>query len=178
VCRDKRKKSLKIKPARVEGGIAYIPLSRGYEAMIDVEDLPLVEDYNWCAQVYPTVVYAMRKDYSTKPAKTIKMHRVINKTPCDLHTDHENGNGLDNRKDNLRNATLTENLLNRGPRKESKSGLKGVTWSDTAQKWQARIASDGEEKHLGYFTNKFIAHRIYCEQAVLLHKEFARTDSF
>ena len=42
---------MKPRPIRIEGDVAYVPLTKGYEAIIDVEDVPLVEGRNWHAHV-------------------------------------------------------------------------------------------------------------------------------
>ena len=88
-----------------------IPLSRGKIAIVDDAD------YDWLVAMgkwtLHSMGYAYRWDRSVKPNKCILMHRVVNKTPDGLETDHINGNKLDNRSSNLRAATRTLNSFNK-----------------------------------------------------------------
>lgn len=109
-----------LRTIRIEGNTAFVPLTKGYEAMIDASDVGLVEGYSWQAFVrrrkdggyFP--IYAMA--YSLKndgPRRRLLMHRVINPTPQGMVVDHINGDGLDNRRQNLRTVTQNQNMRNR-----------------------------------------------------------------
>lgn len=65
--------------------------------------------------------------------------------------DHINGIRFDNRWINLREASTSENQKNASMRSDNKSGVTGVQWYKKLSKWVARITSDGEKIHLGYF---------------------------
>ena len=91
-----------------------------------------------------------------------------------LYIDHIDGNGLNNAIGNLRLATLSQNQHNRGLPKNSKSGLKGVSYFSKVQRWGAQIVVNGKHHWLGYFDEPNAAHAAYCEAAVRLHKDFAR----
>ena len=67
--------------------------------------------------------------------------------------DHINGNGLDNRIENLRDATTSENCRNRKIPSNNKSGIIGVSWEENVSKWRARIRHDGKLLCLGLFEN-------------------------
>lgn len=93
--------------------------------------------------------------------------------------DHINGNPSDNRIENLREASSSENKTNESLRINSSSGFIGVTWytptipTKTA-KWVAKIAKDGTEKHIGYFNDlkdAVLAYNSVCEK---VHGEFGR----
>ena len=88
--------------------------------------------------------------------------------------DHIDGNGLNNRIENLRDATLFENARNRGPQRNSKSGIKGVYWHVASGRWQAKIQHYGKGKNLGYYATPEEAREAYCKAAKELHGEFAR----
>ena len=88
--------------------------------------------------------------------------------------DHINMNVLDNRKENLRKCTKSENARNTEKRKDNTSGAKGVCWSAEKRKWRVTITVDKKTLHVGYFNNKNQAIEKYNEKAVELHKEFAR----
>lgn len=88
-------------------------------------------------------------------------------------TDHRNGNGLDNRRKNLRPCTHAQNCRNAKPRSVS-SKYKGVGWSRVHNKWRARIRVDGILKSLGVFTEEAQAARAYDRAAAEYFGEFAR----
>lgn len=66
--------------------------------------------------------------------------------------DHINGNKSDNRLDNLREATRSQNIMNTKARSDNKSGVKGVKLQPNG-KYSARIIIKGKEKHLGTFNS-------------------------
>jgi HNH endonuclease/AP2 domain len=87
--------------------------------------------------------------------------------------DHINGNKLDNRRENLRPATCTQNNRNVCKRKDNTSGYKGVSWNNRRQKWEAYISVDGRSSHLGYYSTALEAALAYNVAAVQHHHEFA-----
>lgn len=108
--------------------------------------------------------------------KIIKMHRLIMNTPFGMETDHKNGNRLDNRRNNLRVCTHSENQRNRpNPNRNNKSGYKGVYWHE--DRWIARIWFNSESIYLGRHTNKIKAARAYNEAALKYHGDFARLNA-
>jgi hypothetical protein len=106
-----------------------------------------------------------------------RMHRrLTGLQPGDkTEVDHRNGARADNRRENLRLATHTENSLNRGKASHNRSGFKGVTKHPLCKdKWQARIRFNGKQRHLGLFDTAEDAHEFYCLAADMVHGEFAR----
>lgn len=106
-------------------------------------------------------------------------HRLIwyimtSSDPNELQIDHIDGDKLNNKFSNLRLATQTQNMRNRGVNKKSKSQLKGAQWRKDKQKWCAQITVNQKVKHLGYFPTPELAHMAYCKAAAELHGEFAR----
>jgi hypothetical protein len=167
---------MRTRQIRIEGDVAYVPLTQGYEAVIDAVDVDLVADRNWCAYKNRNLVYAatnIRLDDGRKVL--LKMHRLISCTPDGMHTDHADGNGLNNRRDNLRHATRSENLRNRGAQSNNTTGFKGVHRRKDCQRWQATIQINGKQKNIGLFATPEQAFAAYSEAAVCLHGEFART---
>ena len=79
---------------------------------------------------------------------------LVGKPEKPYEVDHINRNRLDNRKENLRFVTSTQNNINMGVCKINTSGYKGVNWDKRRQKWRARIKLHRKEIHLGYFETK------------------------
>src|SRR5687768_17425464 len=109
----------------------------------------------------------IRKSDGTKT--TMQMHRLIMGLDGPL-VDHENHNGLDNRRENLRHATQQQNKRNQRIRKNT-SGFKGVRWDKG--KWQARIMIDGIQLNIGRYFEPLDAARAYDAAARQYHGEFA-----
>ncbi|MHC4207804.1 MAG: HNH endonuclease, partial [Planctomycetota bacterium] len=87
--------------------------------------------------------------------------------------DHINGNGLDNRRANLRLATVAQNAWN-SKKRNPRSGYKGVWFAADKGLWRAAIVCHGRRIHIGYFTDKIAAARAYDAAARKYYKEFAR----
>ena len=89
-----------------------IPLTKGLVAIIDDEDFERVSRYKWLALPRKRTSYATRTSQVGGTKKTVYLHRFILNASNGLQVDHINGNGLDNRKSNLRLVTHSENLRN------------------------------------------------------------------
>jgi hypothetical protein len=89
--------------------------------------------------------------------------------------DHRNGNAADNRIDNLRVATPSQNGFNRGAQGNNLSGLKGVSYDARRGYYFSRICIDGRQTWLGRFDTARKAHNAYRKAAKKLHGEFACT---
>ena len=88
--------------------------------------------------------------------------------------DHINGNPSDNRIENLRAATTSQNTFNAGLRSTNKSGVKGVCWHKQSNKWRAQIYLNGKQKFLGTFDDLHLAEQAAIEARNQYHGEFAR----
>jgi hypothetical protein len=87
--------------------------------------------------------------------------------------DHDDGNGLNNSWNNLRNATPLQNSYNRGKTKANTSGYKGVFICPHSGNWYAKIVHNGKQKRLGTYKTREEAYEVYCLWADMLHGEFA-----
>ena len=164
-----------IRPIRVDGDIAFVALTQGREAMIDVVDIPIVETANWnlFTPNGRANIYAERRERSDW-GKRILLHRLIMGDPIE-QVDHRDGNGLNCCRNNLRLATHSQNQMNRrGNQKNNTSGYKGVSWNNIAEQWTASIQANGKQTFLGRFASKELAYEAYCDAAKRLHGEFAR----
>ena len=157
---------------RIVGSLAYVPLTRGYEATIDASDAHLIDGVNWHALVSRRTVYGARTDLSTGAPRGVLLHRIIMGEPAGLEIDHIDGNGLNNARENLRVATAAQNKQNRKMQKNNASGLKGASWHKGDKKWQAVISFNGKSRYLGMFETKEDAHGAYCKASADLHGEF------
>lgn len=172
------KKPIPVRKGWVIDGIGYIPLSKGLLAIVDPEWIPILEQWNWCAKLDARSGehYAGRlSSRKLGPTRYIHMARVILEMSIDdkEHVpDHINRNKLDNRTENLRVVTCTENLQNRGVQKNSSTGLKGVYFDKRFNCYYARIKVNGKFMHLGCRRTAQEAHELWCEAARKLRGEF------
>lgn len=148
-------------------------LTKGKIAIVDDGDYDNLVHHEWSAYSNGYGWYAR----ATINGKTVTMHRFVLDYYGTLETDHINGNGLDNRRNNLRLATTAENQFNRGPQKNNASGCKGIDWYPRHQAWRARIQAYKRPIFLGYYPSLNDAASAYREAAAKFHGEFARTNS-
>ena len=171
-------------------------------ALIDDEDYEKVmsalgpRSKKWYAHCPPGATH-----YAMTGSRLVTMHRVVMDAPKGMDVDHINGDTLDNRKQNLRLCTRSQNCMNKKLRSDSQSGYKGVYeikkpqkhkyvsrktgevtyhYSMPKKRFQAYIADPNSpakrKKHirLGCYATKEEAARAYDKKAKELHGEFAR----
>jgi hypothetical protein len=150
-----------------------VPIEGG-SVFIDAADLALVDGYRW------RILHGHNgKRYAYDAHRSVYMHRLIAGTPAGFETDHRNGEGLDNRRANLRVATPGQNRANAGKPKRPDgarhtSRFKGVSWDRARGRWQAKITVDGQCRNLGRYDDEAAAARAYNDAALLAWGEFAR----
>jgi hypothetical protein len=151
---------------------AEIPLTQGFVAKVDLEDYELVMAAGpWHVILDPAgVTYVRHSARRDGRVTTIGLHRFLTGWPL---TDHRNGDGLDNRRANLRQATPQENARNATRNRKNTSGFKGVCWAKSHSKWRAKIGVNGRRRHLGYFATAEDAARAYDAAAREHFGEFA-----
>lgn len=150
-----------------------IPLSRGLVALVDDEDYDaVIRMGSWCATPSARTFYALRN--ARRPdggPTTLRMHRFL--TGWQM-VDHINGDGLDNRRSNLREATSAQNNANAQMNYNNTAGYKGVSRVKRSPNWRACIRISGKTRHLGMFPTAEDAARAYDAAARIVHGEFAR----
>lgn len=97
--------------------------------------------------------------------------------PPDGDVDHKNGTRDDNRWSNLREVTRSQNNANTGLRKDNTSGIRGVSWVTSRQKWKASVTFNGIDYNLGMYASKNLAAAVRERKARELFGEFYREDN-
>ena len=149
----------------------------GRIALVDQEDLHFFEGVTWTIRVSGSTAYVQRCIHQDgKYVGFELLHRLISGCPEGKVVDHINGNGLDNRKANLRVCSHAENIRNRRMHLNNRSGFKGVYFDDTSRgkPWRAQITFCGKKYRLGRFDTPEAASAAYQEAASRMHGEFAR----
>lgn len=163
------------RPVRADGAVAYVPLTRGFEAVIDAADVGLVSGFNWQVEIKEkgTLRYAKRARRVVDGPGTgvIYLHTVISGVAAGM-TDHRDGDGLNCRRSNLRPATSGQNSQNRRVHKP-RSLPKGVY--PAKRRFKAVIMAAGVVHNLGQFSTPELASAAYVEASKRLHGEFSRT---
>jgi len=135
-----------------------IALTQGKEALVDDEDYEYLLQWKWCAVRDKRTFYVERKlTLASGRRKTILMHREIGARAGWLkdQVDHQDRNGLNNQRSNLRPATTAQNVSNRPILRSNTSGVVGVSWVTRDSKWRAQVG-DSAARHIRYFdSNQF-----------------------
>ena len=177
-------------------------ISENY-ALVDDEDYDRVVKAIGRGKWYAWSHAGTTSVYAINGSRNIAMHRVVVDAPKGMDVDHINGDGLDNRKQNLRICTRSENSRNKKVRCDSQSGFKGVYYVKNpayevflengpklkkdgtpfarqpkpySKPWQAYIGDPSRPRRqirLGHYATAEEAARAYDEKAIELHGEFA-----
>lgn len=160
---------------KMEKEFAKIILPCGEECLIDKDDVDIVSLLHWKKYKNPLNKTAYAHciiPIINEGSKVIYLHRLILNLKKGVHADHIDGNGLDNRKINLRSCSHAQNMRN-SRRGKSNSGIKGVNFHNTTGKWRARIMLNRKEYSLGYFKTKEEAVNAYNQESIKLHGEYS-----
>ena len=158
------------------GLMKKIKLTQGKYALIDDKDFDNLSTMSWQVHKLGNNYYAYHCSNIKGKTKNIKMHRYLLNYPTGMDIDHINGNGLDNRRENLRICTRSENLRNSKLRNNNTSGYKGVSWSKMRKKWIVQIRFDNKSKCLGFYSDKIRAAHIYDLVSLDYYGDYARTN--
>jgi hypothetical protein len=154
-----------------------IPLTQDKYTIVDPEDYEKLARYRWYALRIERSFYAVRQ-YKTNKGRgkyeSVRMHQEIMGAAEGKVIDHINHNGLDNRKANLRFATIQQNTWNqRKSRGNYSSRYKGVAWSKRRKKWRTRITLNGRVTFIGHFDDERAAAMAYDAKAKELFGDYA-----
>lgn len=163
-------------PEACPHGARWVALTKGALALVDADDYERVTTRTWCVDQRLRTSYAV-SGCSGPNRRRVLLHQFVLGVSGRCAVDHRNGDGLDNRKENLRLATSHQNAGNARKRKMGTSRFKGVGWSKDKNCWRARILLHGKhERFLGYFDNEQDAAAAYDRAAVVHFGEFAMTN--
>ena len=161
-------------------GTGHIPLTRGKETLCNARWFHILSRNNWCARrdSQNGRWYAVRTVRLSNCKNTTQyMARVImGVTDPKIQIDHKDRSpegGLDNREENLRIATSSQNQSNRAAQTRNTSGFVGASWKTANSRWVSQIRHNGKNIHLGYFRTAVEAAAIWNWSARRLYGEFA-----
>lgn len=132
-------------PYCIENTTAVFTTRSGENFYVDPSDAGLVSKYRWYIAGTGYVVCDHRR------TERILLHRILMNAPSNMIVDHINRDTKDNRKENLRLVTPSQNLMNRGIESRNKSGVTGVCWAKANHKWLSYISINNKRMYLGYY---------------------------
>jgi hypothetical protein len=143
-----------------------------FEVKIDRKNYKKIKQYRWRIHkggYCGALLYAV----ADIDKKFVRLHRFLMDVPKNMQVDHKNHDTVDNREENLRICTVSENMHNSKKPKNNTSGFKGVSWHKVHKKWHAQIYVKNKNIYLGRFTDKIEAAKAYNDAAIKYHGEFA-----
>lgn len=157
----------------------HIQLTNGGVALVDDEDFESLNIYRWrrVDKSDSALQYAVRSEgvYKQGTFRLISMHRAVIDAQSGQIVDHKNGDGLDNRRSNLRICTHAENMRNQKSQGVAgKSQYKGVQWDRRGKNWRARIYVNKQPINGGNHLTEADAAKAYDNLASQHFGEFAR----
>jgi len=148
-----------------------IKLTRGRAALVSEQDFDDINNYRWFSGNHGYAARMIRTESGIR--KTLLMHVQIIGSVEGLEIDHVNGNTLDNRRDNLRHVTHSQNMANQ-VKTRGVSEFKGVSWKKRNKKWMAQIYKNSTCFYIGLFLSETEAAMAYNKRAVELFGNFAK----
>jgi hypothetical protein len=134
---------------------------------VDDEDAGIIIKNTWQLKYSKGIFYA-------RCQKGQYLHRMVINARINL-VDHADRNGLNNKKENLRICTKSQNGMNRPKQINNTTGFKGVHFNRYAKKYQAKIQINSKQIHIGYFLSKEEAFDAYCEASKKYHGNYGRS---
>lgn len=151
-----------------------ILLTKGYVAVVDAADYAELSRFRWCCSETRHKVYALR--VAVDPGGSLRriyMHQHLLGVAGPDVVSFRNGDSLDNRRHNLRQATQAD-IRQIAVSRRGRSRFKGVSRHGLAGRWQVHIKANGRKHYLGLYDDEVMAAQVYDDKAAKLHGEFAR----
>lgn len=139
--------------------------------LVDDEDYSSLIKHIWCLTSKGYAITLINK-------RQIQMSRIITKAHMNLYVDHANHNTTDNRKENLRVCTQSQNMRNANIKRNNTSGVSGVYFNKQSRKWMARIKVNYKYIYLGIYKIKQDAINARKEAEVKYFGEFRLQEAF
>lgn len=162
---------MKIIPIKIPNKLASRP------CFVDDQDYELVKSFHWMASSGSkrdkNFLYACTSGGGRNKKTSVKMHRLIMSVPHGMVVDHIDGDGLNNRRSNLRVCTRSENSRNQRKSSNNTTGFKGVYWLPRDNRFLAKLFVNGKSKQVGSFMTAIEAAKAYNEAAKKYYGEFA-----
>jgi len=149
-------------------GIGYT--FKGEEFWFDKEDFNKVRKYTWFINIDGYVT-------TSKDNCTLKMHQLIMDTQENQISDHIKHKLYDNRKNELRKVTYSQNSMNQQLSENNTSGYTGVSFKKENNKWQAYITKNKKNIYLGYYDEFEDAVKVRKQAEEQLFGEFSYDNS-
>lgn len=149
--------------------MASIEIAPGQSVLIDDDQYEEIAAHRWRAQKGKHTHYAAMNG-------GVLMHRLIMRATKGDIVDHVNGDGLDNRKENLRLCSNAENMMNARKIAGRSSRFKGVSWNKDRSQWYSTIEKDGKRKFLGGYKDEAVAAKQYDNAALRMFGSYAKTN--
>lgn len=138
--------------------------------LVDEQDYILLSSFHWYIKKKCSTFYAL----ANINGKKIRMHRLIlGIVNPKIIVDHIDHNGLNNQRNNLREATPGQNSANSKSHINSTSAFLGVSYCKNINKWRADICKNGKKKSLGTYSKESEAAIAYNNAAMIVHGVFA-----
>lgn len=159
------------------GDHGFVGLTRAGVAYVDPVDVPTVRGFRWYTQRNGHSIYA-RTNFRDGAGhrRSMLMHRHLTGS-AQKYTDHRDGDGLNNRRDNLRTCTSSENAQNGRAHVRNQTGYKGVFLASGSKPYRAIIEAKGVRHDLGRYKTPVAAAYAYDGAARRLHGSFAKTNA-
>lgn len=163
-----------------DGDTVWILLTRGMWAAVSASDWPMIRRVRWSVQPSSAALYVGRR----VGGQVVLLHRALLSPNSDMEVDHKNCDTLDNRRENLRIATGSQNGGNRRKVRwvnglAPSSQYKGVCYVPqlcVSKPWMAYIGAGRNRKYLGYYADEESAAAAYNQATEEVFGEFARTN--
>lgn len=156
-----------------------VPLSQGKFAIVSDEDAEIESYGNWVAHKSGNHFYACYRGSTANRPRTwmhaLVLERILNRSLKKGEIpDHINGDKLDNRRENIRLASRSQNEANKPPRGNCSSRFKGVCWDREKGLWRCMITINKRRIHIGYYKEEEDAAKAYNSKAKDIFGPFAR----
>lgn len=146
----------------------------GFLVLFDDQDLARIEGLSLRVHQQGSESSPLLYVEFKRNGRTCGIHRFLMGSPAGMVVDHRNGDGLDNRRENLRVCTHAQNMQNRRMHSNNTTGVKGVYFDKNRQTFRVAVRAFGRKVSVGSFSDLASAAEAYRAAAERLHGPFSR----